>query len=182
MRLRKKKNKHGPFRANRILDTSEVKIDQVYTKDENPVALFVTITEDEAKKIGAEGYFGPTKFGAEGKYERGKTWVTRAIYFPAGIPDTQFTEDLGKQMSGSVAVGGTVVPTSIQFEKAELEKTYPISDSASLRVVDDMHVMIDGKIVLSPPSRPTFMRRLCPYCNNEIDVAYKKCPFCGKQV
>lgn len=179
MRLRRKKKEHGPFRANRILDTSEVKIDQVYTKDEKPVALFVTITEDEAKKIGAEGYLGPTNFGARGKYEQGKTWVTRAFYF---MPNAQFSEALGKQIRNSVAVGGTVVPNNIQFQKPEPEKKYPISESASLRVVDNMHVLMDGKIALSPPSQPTFLRRLCPFCKAEIDVAYKECPHCGKEV
>lgn len=161
------------------MDTSEVKIDQVYTKDEDPVALFVTITEDEARKIGAEGYVGPTKFGAKGKYERGKTRVTRAIYFPAGIPGAQFTDEIGKQIRDSVAVEGTVVPADIQFEKAEVGKAFPISGAASIRVVNDLHVMIDGKLVLQPSS---FMRRLCPSCNAVIDVACKKCPFCGKQI
>ena len=82
----------------------------------------------------------------------------------------------------AVAVGGTVVPMNVPFEKAEREKTYPISGSAYLTVADNMHTVISGKVVLTPPNRPTFMRRLCPYCNNEIDVAYEKCPFCGKQV
>lgn len=182
MRLGKKKKESGPFRADRILDTSEVKIDQVYTKDENPVALLITITEDEARKIGAEGYVGPTKIGAKGKYERDKTWVTRAIYFPANIPDAQFTEDIGKQIRNSVAVGGTVVPTDVQFEKAEREKTYPISGSASLRVADDMHAVIDGKLVLTPPSQPIYMRKSCPDCGAEISVFSKNCPACGKQV
>ena len=180
--FKRKKKEIGPFRANRILNTSEVKIDQVYTEDENPVAILITLTEDEAKKIGAEGYAGPTKVGVKGKYERNNKWVTRAIYFPESIPDAQFTEDIGKQIRNSVAVGGTVVPMNVPFEKAELEKTYPISGSASLSVTDNMYTVISGEVVLTPPSRPTFMRRLCPYCNKEIDVAYKKCPFCGKQV
>ncbi len=182
MLLRKKKKEIGPFRANRILNTHEVKIDQVYTKDEKPVAILITLTEDEAKKIGAEGYVGPTNIKVKGKYERDNNWVTRAIYFPANIPDAQFTEDIGKQIRNSVAVGGTVVPINVQFEKAEREKKYPISGSASLRMVDNMHTVISGEVVLTPPTQPTFMRRLCPYCNNEIDVAYKQCPFCGKHV
>lgn len=182
MRLRKKKKEIGPFRANRILNTSEVKVDQVYTKDEDPVALFITITEDDAKKIGAEGYVGPTKVGAKGKYEREKTWVTRAIYFPLSIPDAQFTKELGKKIRNSVAVGGTVVPTDIQFEKAEREKTYPISSSASLRVMDDMHAEIDGKLVLAPPSQPIYTRKNCPSCGSEISLVSGYCPVCGKQV
>ena len=50
--FKRKKKDEGPFKANRILNTQEIKVDQVFTKtDEKPVALFTTITEDEARKI-----------------------------------------------------------------------------------------------------------------------------------
>ena len=39
-----KKETEGPFKATRILDTPEAKIDQVFTKEEKTVALFTTIT------------------------------------------------------------------------------------------------------------------------------------------
>jgi len=37
-----KKKDEGPFKANRILDTSEVKVDQIFTKeDENLLLSFI---------------------------------------------------------------------------------------------------------------------------------------------
>jgi len=147
-----KKKDVGPFKANRILDTREVKVDQVFTKDEEkPVALFISNTEDEAKRIGAEGYAGPTEFGAKGEYERGKTWVTRAIYWPNNIPGAQFNENISEQIIRAVITGGTLVPSNIQFEKVEVEKTIPISGSAILKTNYSGYAELSGSFTVSKP-------------------------------
>lgn len=177
MVLKRKRKDEGPFKANRILDTPEVKVDQVFTTDEKPVALFITNTEDEARKIGAEAYFGPTKFGAGGEYERDKVWVTRAIYFPKNIPGAKFDEEIGREIRDSVTRAGTIVPENIRFEKVESEKAYPISGAAFLKTGYDGYTELSGRLPVSIP-----IMHLCPYCNQEIHVASKECPFCGKQL
>lgn len=147
--LRKKKSE-GPLKASRILDTPEVKVDQVFTKDEEkPVALFLTTTEDEAKRIGAKGYAGPTRLGAEGEYERGKTWVTRAIYWPNNIPGAQFDENISGQIISAMKTAGTVVPSNIQFEKVENEKTIPVSGSAYLKTNYSGYAQLNGSFTVN---------------------------------
>lgn len=178
MVLKRKKKDEGPFKANRILDTSEVKVDQVFTRiEEKSVALFITNTEDEARRIGAEGYFGPTKFGGKGEYERGKIWITRAIYFPDNIPGAQFNEEIGREMRDSLIREGTVVPADIQFEKVESEKIYPISGAAVLKTDYTGYTELSGRLPVSLP-----IMKLCPYCNSEIHAACKECPVCGKKL
>lgn len=182
MVLKRKKKGEGPFKANRILDTSEVKVDQVFTThDGKPVAIFITNTEEEARRIGAEGYVGPTRFGAGGEYDRDKRWVTRAIYFPKNLPGARFDKEISNEMRDSVTRAGTMVPEDIPFEKVEGEKTYPISGAAVLQTGSNgYHATINGKVVLTPPGSFPIMK-LCPSCGNEIHAAYMQCPFCGNE-
>lgn len=181
-----KKKDEGPFKANRILDTSEAKIDQVYTRgEEKPVALLTHTTEEEAKKIGAESYVGPTKFGGEGKYETNKTWYTRAWYFPDNIPGAKFDSKTSDQIIKSVEVEGTFVPRNINFEKVEGEKTFPISGSSVLTTNQSGFSAMSGSFVVSAPfGSPRHLRimHLCPKCQAEIDVTSRFCPKCGEKL
>jgi hypothetical protein len=141
-----KRKKTGPFEANRILDTNESKIDQVFTKgDEKPVALFVHVTEDEAKKIGVEGYVGPTNIGGKGDYERNQKWVTRAIYWPNNIPGAQFIANMSTQIIDAVKTGyGTIIPGSVQFKEIQKETIIPISGSSTLVTDKNGQVELKG--------------------------------------
>nr|QNO58089.1 hypothetical protein OJKMNAAM_00011 [Methanosarcinales archaeon ANME-1 ERB7] len=178
-----KKENEGPFRANRILDTPEVKVDQVFTKEEKPVALFATIAEDEAKKIGAEGYFGPTQMGVEGKYERDKKWVTKSLYFYKNIPDAYDDENLHRQIRESLRTEGTIVPSNMQFEKVENISTILLSGTASLEANYDGSAKLNGSLNVSTPSAVSaqIMKR-CPYCNSEIEVTSNICPVCKSSI
>jgi len=185
--FKRKKKDEGPFKANRILDTPEVKVDQVYTRiDEKPVALFATITEDEAKKIGAEGFAGPTQLGAKGEYETDKKWVTRAVWFPTNIPQAQFNENIHMQIRNSLATEGTIVPSNIPFEKVEDEKTIRISGAASLKTYSSGDIVLSGSIPVITPVTTRVSRlkimKFCPNCGSEIEVTSKTCPICGKQI
>jgi hypothetical protein len=147
--LKKKKETEGPFKADRILDTPEVKIDQVYTNDGKPVALFSTISEEEARKIGAEGYVGSTKIGGRGQYESGRRWVTYPIYFPDNILGSTLTENTSRQITDSLKIIGTFVPDGIILEKVETQTTFPISGTASLKAKSNGSTELNGSINIS---------------------------------
>jgi hypothetical protein len=143
--------KKGPFEANRILDTHQSKIDQVFTReDEKPVALFIHTTEDEAKKIGAEGYIGPTNVGAKGEYEKSQKWVTKAIYFPENIPGA-ISIHSGEIFSAVSDGPGTLIPRNITITEVKNETTIPISGSAFLRTNYRGETQISGYLALSGP-------------------------------
>ena len=179
------KEDEGPFRANRILNTNEVKIDQVYTKEqEKPVALFIHTTEDEVRKIGAGGYAGPTKIGGEGKYARDIKWFTRAIYFPHNIPGAKLDATSSNQILASVVTGGTIVPGNVTFEKVSGEKSIPMTGSSILRTNEKGFAEISGSFVASGPagSRSFKILQFCPHCQADVEVGSSFCPKCGKNI
>ncbi len=181
--LKRKKENEGPFKANRILDTPEVKVDQVFTEEGKAVALFATIAEDEAKKIVAEGYIGPTQMGVGGKYERDKKWATKSFYFYKNIPDAYDDANMHRQIIESLKTEGIIVPNNMQFEKVENVSTIPISDTASLEANYDGSAKLRGSINVSTPSAVSaqIMKR-CPYCNSEIEVTSNICPVCKSSI
>jgi len=148
-----KRKKAGPFEANRILDTNQSKVDQVFTKgDEKPVALLITTTEDEARKIGAEAYTGPTDIGAKGEYERNQKWVTRGFYWTENISGSQILLTIGQIIDAVKSGSGTIIPSNIRFEEMPKETTIPISGSATL-MVSEGYAELKGTFIVSGSRR-----------------------------
>jgi hypothetical protein len=185
---RKKENK-GPFEANRILDTPQAKIDQVFTrKEEKPIALYTHTVEDEAKKIGVEGYTG-TQFGGKGEYGQNKGWFTTAILFKKNLEDAgvQCDENFRSQLNNTLRTMGTLVPDNVQFKFIEDEATIPTTSGSSIQVSNNGSVQFKGSIPLSvpvehPPNLPEQGRSviLCPNCRILIPEN-TVCPKCGQK-
>jgi hypothetical protein len=148
-----KRKKAGPFEANRILDTNQSKVDQVFTKgDEKPVALLITTTEDEARKIGAAAYTGPTDIGAKGEYEKSQKWVTRGFYWPENISGSQIMVKTGQIIDAVKSGSGTIIPKNIRFEEMPKGASIPISGSATL-MVSEGHAELKGIFIVSGSRR-----------------------------
>ena len=180
MRIFKKKKEkdEGPFKADRFLDTPQLKLDQAYwRKDEKPVAIFQHTLEAEANKIGAKGYVG-TVIGVDGEYEMRKRYVTRAIYFPQNLPNAQLDENTKEQILDSVRNLGALVPENIQFEKIEDEKTISISNSIKLKTNQTGYANLSGSFTVTPI--PIFVCPTCEYSATGIwSLTTMKCPNCG---
>lgn len=153
----RKKKKKGPFDANRILDTEQVKVDQVFTKDGKPVALFASVTEDQSRKIGAEGYVGGTdvgvKGGIKGSYESDRKWRTYPLFWTNNIPGAIPLDRAYPQIKEAVRAGpGTLLPDSVPFHDVAHVNSVPISDSAHIQVNEDGQTMISGDFTISGSS------------------------------
>lgn len=153
--------KRGPFQANRILDTDEVKIDQVFTEDNKPVVLFASITEEQSKKIGAEGYIkagkpsGPLgSVGGKGSYEREKTWSTYPIFWPDNLSNALPLDQAYPQIKRAVEAGpGTLLPETVSIREPQYNvphvNSIPISDNAQLKIQRDGITSISGDMTIN---------------------------------
>ena len=144
--------KKGPFRANRILDTDQLKVDQVFTEDGKPVALFTSVKEDQSKKFSAEGYIEGTviapKGGAKGLYESDTKWKTYPLFWASNIPDAvpldRAYPEIREEVQNKL---GTALPESIPFHNITHMNTVSISDSAQLEVDENGRTKISGEFV-----------------------------------
>ena len=145
-----KRKKAGPFEANRILDTPQSKVDQVFIKDdEKPVVLLIHTTEDEAKKIGVEAYAGPTNMGTKGEYEKSQKLVTRGLYWPENISGSQVMISAGNIAEAVRSGYGTIIPETIHFEEIPIETIIPISGSATLVTYRAGYTELKGVFIIS---------------------------------
>lgn len=125
-----------PFKAERILDTRESKVDSIYTEDGKPFALLIHIAEENAKKLGldVEANVGPTTIGggAHGEYEGEAKYVTKAFYWPENVPPGRQFSIIPRQVRNVMIHGGTILPQALQYEKVEDEKNIPLSNNATI--------------------------------------------------
>lgn len=186
---RKKTKAEGPFKANRILDTEELKIDQVFTKEgEKPVALFTHTREKEAQKIGAKGFVGP--IGGQVDYASGKQGVTQGYYFANNISERGFREGHDEIVKAGKTTG-SAIPNDVPFTKVEKGKSIPITPSTFLTSAPTGSIAISGDFVVSGDPKdfhkPT---EDCTYCgcSNEVNEDFytsarpQYCKRCGKNL
>lgn len=181
--LGKKNKEEGPFKANRILNTKELKIDQVFTRDgEKPVALFTHAKEREGQKIDAKGFVGPV--GGQVGYATSKEGVTRGFYFADNISETELKESR-KGILAAANKTGNAIPKDVVFEKIEKENSIPITKSTLLTATSSGSVGISGSFVVSGSARDLWKPlKICSYCGKRVEneAGSEYCSYCGKHL
>jgi len=149
----RKKQKKGPFDANRILDTDQVKIDQVFTHDGKPIALFTSVSEDQSRKMGAEGYIEGTTFspkgGVKGTYESERKWKTYPLFWKHNIPEAVPLDRAYPEIRDAVKTGsGTLLPESVPFHDVAHVNSVQISDNAQIKVEEGGQTTLSGDVAI----------------------------------
>jgi hypothetical protein len=149
------KKKEGPFTANRLLNSKEVKIDQVFTSDdEKPIALLFSTTEEIVSKTGGEGYFGPTKMGVKGNLDEQKKWVTRGFVFPENMPQAISQAQYHSITSASEAMG-TLYPRTLQYDEVNETTGFALTPSTNVTMEPSGITVISGDIRTTDTSTTT---------------------------
>lgn len=175
--LRKKKDE-GPFKANRILDTPELKVDQVFTRDgEKPVALFTHATEKATKEVDVSGYAGPV--GGKAGYKATKEGEMRAFYLADNISQAE-AEKNKRELVTAAKTAGSLVPYDIPMEKAITGSAIQLTPRKVLEVGQKGSAQISGSFVVSG-SRVDLPR--CTHCGElALDSKAEYCSRCGKRL
>jgi len=148
---RKEKKEEGPFKANRILDTKELKVDQVFTGDgEKPVAVFVHTIRMQRQKLEVKGTFGLA--GGEIERKQGKERTILGFYHPANISENAVKER-NKEIVAAAIKNDNEIPNDILLKEiGNTNLTLPASSSAFLELTPKGSAAVNGSITLSGSS------------------------------
>jgi hypothetical protein len=184
--LRKKHKEEGPFKANRILNTKELKIDQVFTREgEKPVALFTHANEREAQKIEAKGFAGPV--GGQVAFASGKEGVTRGYYFSDNISEREIKEKRDEILTAANTMG-SAIPKDVTFTRVGKGESVPMTSSTVLTATRSGSVGISGGFLVSGEPQDLMKSwKTCSHCGCPNQVVEDSdnpqyCSYCGKNL
>lgn len=166
----------GPFKANRILDTEELKIDQVFTQDGKPVALFTHATNSSTKQIDVSGYAGP--IGGKVGYSTNKESETRAFYLAENVSEELIEPKKGEIIDVGSRASGSQIPCDIKLEGVSAGSSIPIIPGKIITGGQNGSIAVSGEIISGSPADFSY----CTYCGKFADGDEKYCKGCGRSL